>query len=82
MWYLSGNFMNMLSFLHSADLKLHYMSTPTELPVFSGKRSHAAVGVRATQQSLEAAPVPAEYQTVIFSACLEFTSHYRMCTTL
>ena len=54
------------------------MFVPIDLPIHYGKRSQSAVGVRASQQGLEAAPIPAGYQTVIFSACLEFSSCHRM----
>ncbi|KAG0616232.1 hypothetical protein M758_5G100300 [Ceratodon purpureus] len=36
-----------------------------DLPVHYGKRSYSTVGVRASQQSLEAAPIPAGYQTSV-----------------
>lgn len=57
------------------------MSIPTDLPVQYGKRSQFSVGVRASQQSLEAAPVPGGYQTVVSLACSELTSYDVMVTT-
>lgn len=54
----------------------------TELLDHIVRRSHSAVRAGATQKSIEAAPVPPEYRTVIFSVCVEFTSHYKLCATI
>jgi hypothetical protein len=61
----------MVSFLASSfswlESSFHWMLMAADFPAHHGKRSRSGVGVvRATQQSLEAAPIPAGYQTVIW----------------